>query len=162
MPGVSVSHYVSFEACLVWLPILVVLHKRPKHAQEHAGLHHIFHCALACIQPQQLVRSMVTTQRVVLHHEPGDASVLKIEEQRIPKRQTGEVLVKQYSTSVNPVDYKMRKMNKDNLPKVHIRASVHLTSFPTIGHVCMHWSRLIYVLSIGVADTRRRHCWCCA
>ena len=153
---------MSFEPCLVWLPILVLLHKQPKHAQEHAGLHHIFHCALACIQPQQLVRSMVTTQRVVLHHEPGDASVLKTEEQPIPKRQTGEVLVKQHSTSVNPVDYKMRKMNKDNLPKVRMFALpyTNLTTIPTVGHVCMHWPRLAYAIPTGVADPWRRHCRC--
>ena len=61
---------------------------------------------------------MVSSQRVVVHHEPGNASVLKVEERPVPQRKQGEVLVKQYGTSVNPVDYKMRAWNKDNLPKV--------------------------------------------
>jgi len=61
---------------------------------------------------------MVSSQRVVVHHEPGNASVLKVEERPVPQRKQGEVLVKQYGTSVNPVDYKMRAWNKDNLPKI--------------------------------------------
>lgn len=58
------------------------------------------------------------TMRVVVYNQPGDASVLKVEERPIPKRGDGEVLVKQYGTSVNPVDYKMRSSNKEHLPKV--------------------------------------------
>lgn len=57
-------------------------------------------------------------QRVVVYHKPGDASVLQVEERHIPKRGDGEVLIKQYSASVNPVDYKMRTSNKEHLPKV--------------------------------------------
>ena len=60
---------------------------------------------------------MVGTQRAVVYHEPGTATVLQVEEVPVPKRGQGEVLVKQYSTSVNPVDYKMRQDNKDHLPK---------------------------------------------
>ncbi len=60
------------------------------------------------------------TMRVVVYNQPGDASVLKVEERPIPKRGDGEVLVKQYGTSVNPVDYKMRSSNKEHLPKVRI------------------------------------------
>ncbi len=56
--------------------------------------------------------------KVVIYHQPGDASVLQVEEQPIPKRGNGEVLVKQYSASVNPIDFKMRQTNKDQLPKV--------------------------------------------
>ena len=56
--------------------------------------------------------------KVVIYHQPGDASVLQVEEQSIPKRGDGDVLIKQYGTSVNPVDFKMRQTNKDNLPKV--------------------------------------------
>ena len=64
---------------------------------------------------------MASTQhKVVVYHQPGDASVLKVEEQPIPKRADGEALVKQYSSSVNPVDFKMRKSNKDHLPKVSL------------------------------------------
>lgn len=59
-----------------------------------------------------------TQHKVVVYHQPGDASVLKVEEQPIPKRADGEVLVKQYSSSVNPVDFKMRQSNKDHLPKI--------------------------------------------
>ena len=59
-----------------------------------------------------------TQHKVVVYHQPGDASVLKVEEQPVPKRADGEVLVKQYSSSVNPVDFKMRQSNKDHLPKV--------------------------------------------
>ncbi|DBB10086.1 TPA: hypothetical protein ACH3X3_001675 [Trebouxia sp. C0006] len=58
------------------------------------------------------------TMRVVVYNQPGDASVLMVEERPIPKRGDGEVLVKQYGTSVNPVDYKMRSSNKEHLPKV--------------------------------------------
>ena len=61
---------------------------------------------------------MAPAHKVVVYHQPGDASVLKVEEQPVPKPGDGEVLVKQYGTSVNPVDFKMRKTNKDNLPKV--------------------------------------------
>ena len=60
------------------------------------------------------------TMRVVVYNQPGDASVLKVEERPVPKRGDGEVLVKQYGTSVNPVDYKMRSSNKEHLPKVRI------------------------------------------
>ncbi len=60
------------------------------------------------------------TMRVVVYNQPGDASVLQVEERPIPKRGDGEVLVKQYGTSVNPVDYKMRSSNKEHLPKVRI------------------------------------------
>ncbi len=59
-----------------------------------------------------------TQHKVVIYHQPGDASVLQVEEQPIPKRGNGEVLVKQYSASVNPIDFKMRQTNKDQLPKV--------------------------------------------
>ena len=61
-----------------------------------------------------------TQHKVVVYHQPGDASVLKVEEQSTPKRADGEVLVKQYSSSVNPVDFKMRQTNKDHLPKVGV------------------------------------------
>lgn len=60
------------------------------------------------------------TMRVVVYNQPGDASVLKVEERPIPTRGDGEVLVKQYGTSVNPVDFKMRSSNKENLPKVRM------------------------------------------
>ena len=71
------------------------------------------------------------TMRVVVYNQPGDASVLQVEERPIPKRGDGEVLVKQYGTSVNPVDYKMRSSNKEHLPKVRI--SVDLQSLGTPG-----------------------------
>lgn len=61
---------------------------------------------------------MVATQRAVVYHKPGDPSVLEVEERPVPHRGEGDVLVQQYSTSVNPVDYKMRQTNKDYLPKV--------------------------------------------
>ena len=59
-----------------------------------------------------------TQQKVVVYHQPGEASVLQVEEQPVPKPNEGEVLIKQYGTSVNPVDFKMRRTNKDHLPKV--------------------------------------------
>lgn len=79
----------------------------------------------------KIIKMAPNTQRVVVHHEPGDASVLKVEERPIPQRQQGEVLIKQYGTSVNPVDFKMRAMNKDNLPKVCTRHSLSPMRFVT-------------------------------
>ena len=58
------------------------------------------------------------TQRIVVYYKPGDASVLQVEDGPIPKRGDGEVFIKQYSSSVNPVDFKMRQTNKESLPKV--------------------------------------------
>ena len=58
------------------------------------------------------------TQRIVVYHKPGGASVLQVEDGPIPKRGDGEVLIKQFSSSVNPVDFKMRSTNKESLPKV--------------------------------------------
>lgn len=72
------------------------------------------------------------TMRVVVYHQPGDASVLKVEERPIPKRGDGEVLVKQYGTSVNPVDFKMRSSNKESLPKVHFSAEYQSLGMPDL------------------------------
>ena len=58
------------------------------------------------------------TMRAVVYHKPGEASVLQVEDVDVPNRGDGEVLIKQYSTSVNPVDFKMRATNKEFLPKV--------------------------------------------
>ena len=55
--------------------------------------------------------------KVVIYHQPGDSSVLQVEEQPVPRRAEGEVSVQQYSSSVNPVDWKMRQGNKEHLPK---------------------------------------------
>ena len=61
-----------------------------------------------------------TQHKVVVYHQPGNSSVLQVEEQPIPKRGDGEILIKQYSSSVNPVDFKMRQSNKEHLPKVSL------------------------------------------
>ena len=79
--------------------------------------------------------------KVVIYHQPGDASVLQVEEQPMPKRGNGEVLVKQYSASVNPIDFKMRQTNKDQLPKVGwirrgLRESVWLATISTNIALC--------------------------
>ncbi|KAL3157718.1 hypothetical protein ABBQ32_012147 [Trebouxia sp. C0010 RCD-2024] len=51
-----------------------------------------------------------TQHKVVIYHQPGASSVLQVEEQPVPRRADGEVLIKQYSSSVNPVDWKMRQI----------------------------------------------------
>ena len=63
---------------------------------------------------------MAAIQRVVTHNKPGKASVLQVENRPVPQRGKGEALVKQYSTSVNPVDSKMRQRNSNGISKVAV------------------------------------------
>ncbi len=81
------------------------------------------------------------SMRAVVYHTPGDASVLQVEERPIPRRGDGEVLIKQYSASVNPVDFKMRSSNKEHLPKVGPASGVRnfwhaptCSSFPCVAY----------------------------
>jgi len=47
--------------------------------------------------------------RAVVYDDYGDASVLRCERIAVPERHTGEVLIKVHATSVNPIDYRMRR-----------------------------------------------------
>ena len=44
----------------------------------------------------------------IAYEEFGAASVLKLVEVPLPKRNPGEVLVKVHAAGVNPIDYKVR------------------------------------------------------
>lgn len=85
-----------------------------------------------------------TQNKVVVYHQPGDSSVLQVEEQPVPRRADGEVLIKQYSSSVNPVDWKMRQMNKEHLPKES-----------SVGLGCSECMRMCCEMYIVCADSRR-------
>src|SRR5277367_3637313 len=52
---------------------------------------------------------MVKTMKAVLLHEYGSVDELVYEEVPIPLAGAGEVLVKMLSTSINPIDYKIRR-----------------------------------------------------
>lgn len=52
---------------------------------------------------------MSNTQQAVRLHEYGDRSVLKLETAPIPTLNPDDVLIKVHATSINPVDWKIRK-----------------------------------------------------
>ena len=79
------------------------------------------------------------SMRVVAYHKPGDSSVLQIEQRPVPKRGDGEVLIKQYGTSVNPVDYKMRSSNKDHLPKASLHSRHQILGMHALLNACPCW-----------------------
>lgn len=87
-----------------------------------------------------------TQHKVVIYHQPGASSVLQVEEQPVPRRADGEVLIKQYSSSVNPVDWKMRQVNKEHLPK---ECPMELGCSD-----CMRMGGEMYIV---YADSRRRY-----
>jgi NADPH:quinone reductase-like Zn-dependent oxidoreductase len=58
---------------------------------------------------------MVKTMKAVLLHGYGNVDQLAYEEVPIPLAATGEVLVKLISTSINPIDYKVRRGDMKNV-----------------------------------------------
>ena len=61
--------------------------------------------------------------KAIVIHEFGGPEVLKLEEVTRPVPQADELLIKVYATSVNPVDWKIRKgARKEKFP----------TNFPLI------------------------------
>jgi NADPH2:quinone reductase len=49
------------------------------------------------------------TMQAIVFDDYGDASVLHSERIAVPKRTTGEVLIEVHATSVNPIDYRIRR-----------------------------------------------------
>lgn len=49
------------------------------------------------------------TMKAIIYDDYGDASVLHLGEIPVPERITGEVLIEVHATSVNPIDYRLRR-----------------------------------------------------
>jgi NADPH:quinone reductase-like Zn-dependent oxidoreductase len=68
------------------------------------------------------VNLTVKTMKAVLLHGYGSVDQLSYEEVPIPVAGTGEVLVKLISTSINPIDYKVRRGDMKNIMPLQLPA----------------------------------------
>jgi NADPH:quinone reductase-like Zn-dependent oxidoreductase len=68
------------------------------------------------------VNLTVKTMKAVLLHGYGSVDQLTYEEVPIPVAGPGEVLVKLFSTSINPIDYKVRRGDMKNIMPLQLPA----------------------------------------